>query len=64
MDSCPWYDINYSQERYIVNLYGHYRNGHLMIPLADWPGWLSDAIAILTHVDNVEQENRMNRSKA
>ena len=64
IDDCPWHGVDYSQERWIVNLYGHYKNGHLVLPIADWPAWLSEGVAVLTHCDNVEAENRQNRSKS
>jgi len=63
MDSCPWHGVDWSQERYLLNAYGHYKNGHLLMPLAEWPGWFADGIALLTHCDNVEMENKRNATK-
>lgn len=63
LERCPFYGIDYSQEAYIVDAFMHYRNGHLIMPIEEWPGWLRDGMALMSHIAGVDEERKIERMK-
>jgi len=61
IDRCP-YVGDYTQERFIVDAFGHYKNGMYSDPMHQ-PKWLNDGIALLTHIVNTEEQRAMERSR-
>jgi len=64
LDGCPWAKYDFTQERYIKDVYNHYRNGHLVYHLSEMPQWLRDGIDCLAMIDAVEQDDERKKQEA
>jgi hypothetical protein len=60
MKKCP-YEADWQQEAYLVSFYGHYANQQLPMPVTDWPNWIVQGIAVLSHIQNVEHDQDMKK---
>lgn len=50
--------FDWSQERFVQDAYGHYMNGHLVMPLALMPPWLYEGINLVGVIQNRIEEDR------
>jgi len=63
MDRCPYHNVNYSQEKFIFQQYGHYKNKHLPMDLLEIPCWLLEGFLMLNHCEAVDRErNKRNNN--
>ena len=62
IDECPFvYD--YTQERYLMEAYGHYQNGHLLYPLNECPEWIQQGIIYLNRIEVNRREEELEDMK-
>ena len=64
LQGCPWDKYDFGMERYVKDVYNHYRNGHLMYHLSDMPQWLRESIDCLAMIDAVEQDDERKQQEA
>ena len=48
------YDAGF--EYFVIDFFSHYRNQMAMIPIMEWPVWLKEAVAHLSHIVNMDEE--------
>ena len=52
------YRYDYTQESFIIDMFGHYRNQQLPMSILWMPQWLKEGIYFLSHVVNVDQDRK------
>lgn len=57
VDRCP-YCARWDQEIWLTEFFIHYKNGHNMIPIMEWPNWIKDALNILMNITIAESEEK------
>jgi hypothetical protein len=53
------------QEIYLMNWWGHYRNGIAPMPVLEWPQWIKEGVSYLSHYYSIdsERESKENMKK-
>ena len=55
LDIC-YSKLDFTQEGYIWDIYTHYKNQHLVVPLDLMPQWLREGIGVYSFCEQQEQE--------
>ena len=54
---------DWQQEAYLVNFYGHYANQQQPMPITEWPHWIEQGVAVLSHLTAVEHDEQMKQAR-
>jgi len=61
INECP-YRFTWTFETYIVDFFAHYRNQMPPLPIVEWPLWVKESIAHLSHIVNMDAEEERHKN--
>lgn len=56
--------LDFTQEIYVWDVYSHYKNQHLVMPLDDMPHWLRDSIGNFGLFEAIDREDEKRAREA
>ena len=59
---CPWI-ADWKIENYLLSFFGHYKNGHLEMEIADWPDWITQGVSLLSRLMLIRAEEEAEANK-